>query len=52
MSYILLKIIIIRRFIKVDTKKKNQVLKLTLAAMFMAIGLVLPFFTGQIPRIG
>lgn len=52
MSYILLKIIIIRRFIKVDTKKKNQVLKLTLAAMFMAIGLVLPFFTGQIPKIG
>lgn len=35
-----------------DTKKKNQVLKLTLAAMFMAIGLVLPFLTGQVPRIG
>ena len=38
MSYILLKIIIIRRFIKVGKEKKNQILKLTLAAMFMAIG--------------
>lgn len=35
-----------------DTGKKNQILRLTLAAMFMAIGLVLPFLTGQIPRIG
>ncbi len=26
--------------------------KLTLSAMFVAIGLVLPFFTGQIPQIG
>lgn len=26
--------------------------KLTLSAMFTAIGLVLPFFTGQIPQIG
>lgn len=26
--------------------------KLTLAAFFMALGLVLPFFTGQIPEIG
>lgn len=26
--------------------------KLTLSAMFFAIGLVLPFFTGQIPEIG
>lgn len=35
-----------------DTRKKNQIFRLTLAAMFMAIGLVLPFLTGQIPRIG
>ena len=26
--------------------------KLTLTAMFLAIGIVLPFFTGQIPQIG
>lgn len=26
--------------------------KLTLSAMFLALGLVLPFFTGQIPQIG
>lgn len=32
--------------------KKNKVMDLTLSAMFMAIGLVLPFFTGQIPQIG
>lgn len=25
---------------------------LTLAALFLALGLVLPFFTGQIPQIG
>ena len=30
------------------TKIKN----LTLAALFLALGLVLPFFTGQIPQIG
>ena len=31
----------------------NQYVKnLVLAAMFMALGLVLPFFTGQIPQIG
>lgn len=35
-----------------DTGKKNQLLRLTLAAMFLAIGLVLPFLTGQIPSIG
>lgn len=33
-------------------KKKNSVLNLTLAAMFLAVGLVLPFLTGQIPQIG
>lgn len=26
--------------------------KLSLAAMFLALGIVLPFFTGQIPRLG
>ncbi len=31
---------------------KNQIKNLTLSAMFTAIGLVLPFFTGQIPQIG
>lgn len=31
---------------------KNNVKKLVLSAMFMAIGLVLPFITGQIPEIG
>lgn len=30
----------------------NTTKKLTLAAMFMALGLVLPFLTGQIPQIG
>jgi len=34
-----------------ETKKK-PVLNLTLSAMFMAIGLMLPFLTGQIPQIG
>lgn len=33
-------------------KKKNPVFRLTLAAMFMAAGLALPFLTGQIPQIG
>ena len=33
-------------------KKNTQLLKLTLTAMFMAIGLLLPFLTGQIPEIG
>lgn len=31
---------------------KKTVKNLTLAAMFMAIGMVLPFLTGQIPQIG
>lgn len=30
----------------------NQIKNLTLSAMFIAIGIVLPFFTGQIPQIG
>lgn len=35
-----------------ETKKKSPVLNLTLAAMFLAIGLMLPFLTGQIKQIG
>ena len=31
-----------------DTKIKN----LTFSAMFLALGMVLPFLTGQIPQIG
>lgn len=31
---------------------KSRIKNLTLSAMFMAIGIVLPFFTGQIPQIG
>lgn len=31
---------------------RKSVQKLTLSAMFLAIGLILPFFTGQIPQIG
>ena len=32
--------------------KRTYVNNLTLCAMFISLGLVLPFFTGQIPRIG
>ena len=32
--------------------KKNNLLKLVLSAMFLALGLVLPFLTGQIKEIG
>jgi len=32
--------------------KKADTLRLTLAALFVALGLVLPFLTGQIPEIG
>lgn len=35
---------------KTDTKKRIR--NLVLAAMLMAVGIVLPFFTGQIPQIG
>ncbi len=31
---------------------KQNIKNLTLSAMFLALGLVLPFLTGQIPRIG
>ena len=32
--------------------KKNHIVKLSLSAMLLALGLVLPFLTGQIPEIG
>lgn len=35
-----------------DTKRKNHILNLTLSAMFLAIGLLLRFLTGQIKQIG
>lgn len=35
-----------------NRKFKNPILQLTLSAMFIAIGLVLPFLTGQIQLIG
>ena len=31
---------------------RQYVKNLVLAAMFMALGLVLPFLTGQIPQVG
>ena len=33
-------------------KKQNNILKLVLAAMFLALAYVMPFLTGQIPEIG
>lgn len=33
-------------------KKRNDVIKLTLAAMFLALAFVMPFLSGQIPQIG
>lgn len=35
-----------------NKKSDNPIFNLTLSAMFMAIGLVLPFLTGQIQQIG
>lgn len=35
-----------------NEKKKKSVVNLTLSAMFLAVGLVLPFLTGQIPQVG
>ena len=32
--------------------KRENLLRLSLSAMFIAVGYVLPFFTGQIPEIG
>ncbi len=34
------------------TKYRKNLINLTLSAMFLAIGLLLPFLTGQIPEIG
>ena len=33
-------------------KKRNDIKKLTLSAMFFALAFVMPFLTGQIPQIG
>lgn len=33
-------------------EKKTSVQRMALSAMLMALGLVLPFFTGQIPQVG
>jgi len=33
-------------------KKNNLILKITLSGMFLALGLLMPFLTGQIPEIG
>lgn len=33
-------------------RNENNVKNLTLSAMFMAVGLLLPFLTGQIPQVG
>lgn len=33
-------------------KNRNEIRKLTLSAMFLAMAFVLPFLTGQIPQIG
>ena len=33
-------------------RKKNSLRRLLLSAMLLALALILPFFTGQIPRIG
>ena len=33
-------------------KRSSPLLRLVLSAMFLAVGIVLPFFTGQIPEIG
>lgn len=32
--------------------RQNRILKLVLSALFLAIGFVLPFLTGQIPEVG
>ena len=33
-------------------KQDDKIVKLTLAAMFLAIAFVMPFLTGQIPQVG
>ena len=37
---------------KYEMKSRNDIKKLTLAAMFLALVFVMPFLTGQIPQIG
>lgn len=36
----------------VEMKRRNEIKKLTLSAMFLALAFVMPFLTGQIPQIG
>lgn len=36
----------------VEMKTRNEIKKLTLSAMFLALAFVMPFLTGQIPQIG
>ncbi len=38
--------------VKMKTKNSSSIRNMTLSAMFLAIGLILPFITGQIPQIG
>ncbi len=38
--------------VKNHEHNKSGIKKLTLSAMFLAIGIILPFFTGQVPQIG
>ena len=33
-------------------KRRNEIKKLTLSAMFLALAFIMPFLTGQIPQIG
>ena len=35
-----------------QTKTRKYIQNLVLAAMLMAVGIILPFFTGQIPQVG
>lgn len=35
-----------------EKKSENRIQKMVLSAMFLAVGLILPFFIGQIPKIG
>lgn len=41
-----------RRFRQEKFIMKDNIKNMTLTAMFLAIGIILPFFTGQIPQIG
>lgn len=34
------------------SSKKNNLFKLTVAAMFLALAMILPFVTGQVPQVG